>query len=395
MKREIVNWCNYHRGPFENCPHCGYAIGYFDRLEALAKKDVKKAEYDRKKYERMMAKKPRPTCLHCSKEIKGRRRKFCDTQCYAQSAKKRVKANPKPKLGWIPKIKHCLKCQAEFLPKEKAQRLCGPQCRWIPKHKLDRKQKNCSECGKPMPYIKRLFCSVACHHLNENRRKRKGKPVHPKCHFCKKPTNHEWKYCGQKCERRAERARKKERTPPKRPLPVLHLKSAVCSTHFDTIHPTKKFCSHKCGLKSDRNKRRIKEKGKKKPIHTMIKNRLSSRLRELLRKKGRQETNAIGKYMGCTPKEMLAHVERQLEGTDMNWSNYGVFGWHLDHIIPCAKFDLTNEEHVAVCFNWRNIRPLWGVDNYGRQDNVSLLDALEIPKELFEMAEKLGIKLWV
>lgn len=111
--------------------------------------------------------------------------------------------------------------------------------------------------------------------------------------------------------------------------------------------------------------------------------------------KGKQKQNSISKYMGCTPKEMLDHVNKQLEGTDMNWGNYGVFGWHLDHIIPCAKFDLTNEEHVAVCFNWRNIRPLWGVDNYGRQDNVSLLDALEIPRELFEMAEKLGIKLWV
>ena len=101
------------------------------------------------------------------------------------------------------------------------------------------------------------------------------------------------------------------------------------------------------------------------------------------------------KYMGCSPKEMLAHVEMQMLGTDMNLSNYGIFGWHLDHIIPCSYFDMTNDEHLMVCFNWRNIRPLWGKDNIKRQDNVSLFDAMDIPKELFEMAARVGIKLWV
>lgn len=60
-----------------------------------------------------------------------------------------------------------------------------------------------------------------------------------------------------------------------------------------------------------------------------------------------------------------------------------------------SYFDMTNEEHLVVCFNWRNIRPLWGKDNQERQDNVSLFDAMDIPKELFEMATRVGIKLWV
>lgn len=364
----------------------------------IVNENPRRAEINRRKYERKMAKRPRAICAHCSKEIAGHRRKFCDVKCRSDEASKN-----RPKLGWIPKMKNCRKCGTEFLALRPSSCLCGPQCRSIWQSPVPvRPQKHCVECNSPMAYHKRSFCSPACNRISDNRKEREvrkiksaNRPVFTSCHCCKKPTSHGRKYCDRKCKKKTERIRKKERSAPKVPPPVLHCKCDICSTDFDTTHPTKKFCSHKCRLKSERNKRRIKEKGKKKPIHVIIKNRLSGRLRELLRREGRQKTNAISKYMGCTPKEMLAHVDKQLEGTDMNWSNYGVFGWHLDHIIPCAKFDLTNEEHVAVCFNWRNIRPLWGVDNYSRQDNVSLLDALEIPKELFEMAEKLGIKLWV
>jgi hypothetical protein len=26
----------------------------------------------------------------------------------------------------------------------------------------------------------------------------------------------------------------------------------------------------------------------------------------------------------------------------MTWENYGVKGWHIDHIKPCSSFDLTD-----------------------------------------------------
>ncbi len=97
--------------------------------------------------------------------------------------------------------------------------------------------------------------------------------------------------------------------------------------------------------------------------------------------------------MGCTPKEMMKHVESQFKD-GMTWGNYGVFGWHLDHIIPCARFDLTNEDHCRVCFNWRNIRPLWGEHNWMRQEMLTLDEALELDPELVKMANEVGVKLW-
>ncbi len=45
----------------------------------------------------------------------------------------------------------------------------------------------------------------------------------------------------------------------------------------------------------------------------------------------------------------------------MNWDNRRT--WHIDHIRPCASFDLTDPEQQKVCFNFRNLQPLFAIDN--------------------------------
>jgi hypothetical protein len=47
----------------------------------------------------------------------------------------------------------------------------------------------------------------------------------------------------------------------------------------------------------------------------------------------------------------------------MSWENYGRKGWEIDHVRPCASFDLTRHEEVLACFHYTNLRPLWSVDN--------------------------------
>lgn len=48
--------------------------------------------------------------------------------------------------------------------------------------------------------------------------------------------------------------------------------------------------------------------------------------------------------------------------TEMTWENHGSM-WHLDHVIPVARWDLTDLEQVDMCFNWKNISPLSGSEN--------------------------------
>jgi len=61
-----------------------------------------------------------------------------------------------------------------------------------------------------------------------------------------------------------------------------------------------------------------------------------------------------------TPLELMDYLEKMF--TDgMTWDNYGQ--WHLDHIRPCASFDLSDVEQRKACFHFTNLQPLWAKDN--------------------------------
>jgi hypothetical protein len=69
--------------------------------------------------------------------------------------------------------------------------------------------------------------------------------------------------------------------------------------------------------------------------------------------------------IGCGKLELRAHIEAQfLPG--MVWENYGRDGWEIDHIKPCASFDLTDPDRMRECFHYTNLRPLWRIDNMRR-----------------------------
>lgn len=68
------------------------------------------------------------------------------------------------------------------------------------------------------------------------------------------------------------------------------------------------------------------------------------------------------KLLGCSQDEFRAHIEKQFT-SGMTWENYGMDGWTIDHIIPCAQFDLSIPDNQKVCFHYTNLQPLWHIDN--------------------------------
>jgi hypothetical protein len=70
---------------------------------------------------------------------------------------------------------------------------------------------------------------------------------------------------------------------------------------------------------------------------------------------------------GCTVEELRHHLEAQF-ADGMSWENYGRNGWHVDHIRPCASFDLTDPEQQRQCFHYTNLQPLWAADNIRKGD---------------------------
>jgi hypothetical protein len=64
--------------------------------------------------------------------------------------------------------------------------------------------------------------------------------------------------------------------------------------------------------------------------------------------------------LGCNSEFFKEYLENNfLDG--MTWENYGE--WHIDHMKPCAAFDLTNEDDQRKCFHYTNLQPLWALDN--------------------------------
>lgn len=87
---------------------------------------------------------------------------------------------------------------------------------------------------------------------------------------------------------------------------------------------------------------------------------LRCRIRSALSDQGTYKKETTEELLGCSIQEFHQHLESQfLPG--MTWGNRSE--WHIDHIKPCAAFDLTNEEERKACFHYTNLRPLWKKDN--------------------------------
>ena len=101
-------------------------------------------------------------------------------------------------------------------------------------------------------------------------------------------------------------------------------------------------------------------------LNYKILHNLRSRLREAIYKKSDKSDKTLN-LLGCSLDDFMDYLE-SLFNSDMNWENYGLEGWHLDHIRPCASFDLTKPTEQRICFNWRNIQPLWATENLQKND---------------------------
>lgn len=78
-------------------------------------------------------------------------------------------------------------------------------------------------------------------------------------------------------------------------------------------------------------------------------------------------------FLGCSFEHFMKYLESKfLPG--MTWKNYGLNGWHIDHIVPCTAFDLLKKEEQDKCFHYTNLQPLWATTEIARAngDMVSI-----------------------
>jgi hypothetical protein len=96
-----------------------------------------------------------------------------------------------------------------------------------------------------------------------------------------------------------------------------------------------------------------------------IKFRIVRRLRNriycaLVRQKNIRKTKSFISLVGIDKENLWKHLESTFK-PGMNRKNYG--RWHIDHIIPCAAFDLTDPKQQSKCFHYSNLQALWAKEN--------------------------------
>jgi hypothetical protein len=97
------------------------------------------------------------------------------------------------------------------------------------------------------------------------------------------------------------------------------------------------------------------KKRKTDPTFRLIGN-LRSRITMALKGKNVRKAHRTIALIGCSIEALRAHLEKQFTG-GMTWQNYGG-AWHVDHIRPCASFDMAQPEQQRACFHFSNLQPL-------------------------------------
>jgi hypothetical protein len=92
---------------------------------------------------------------------------------------------------------------------------------------------------------------------------------------------------------------------------------------------------------------------------------IRTRLRVALRRQ--YKSGSAVKDLGCSIEYLKAHLESQFK-PGMSWENHG--DWHIDHIIPLSKFDLTNRQEFLKACHFTNLQPLWAIENFRKGDKI-------------------------
>lgn len=89
-------------------------------------------------------------------------------------------------------------------------------------------------------------------------------------------------------------------------------------------------------------------------------------------KKGHKAGSFV-RDLGCSIPELKKYLESKFE-PGMSWSNWSRNGWHIDHILPLAIFDLSNRDEFLKACHYTNLQPMWAAENMKKSKKVIEFD---------------------
>ena len=127
----------------------------------------------------------------------------------------------------------------------------------------------------------------------------------------------------------------------------------------DRINEVKKKYNLKNKIKIRKDKKEWKIKNWRENEEFRLKENLRHRIYMAL--KGTVKSKKTMDLLGTSIDNLWIHLEKSFK-SGMTKDNYGKI-WHVDHIIPCAAFDLSDPKQQTKCFHYSNIQPLWAEEN--------------------------------
>ena len=193
-------------------------------------------------------------------------------------------------------------------------------------------QKKCKKCGV-------VKCTSEFYTRKRHTKTGLKTYVQPSCKVCKKKRDAAWNKANRaKCNERVRECRRRKK---------LGIKPKPRQTHAERIA---------CELKYRR------ERYHSDPSFKLMRN-LRCRLHQAL--KGENKSAATQELLGICADECRKYIEAQFT-KGMTWQNI-----HVDHIVPCASFDLTDPEQQRQCFHYTNLQPLLAKENLSKSATIT------------------------
>ena len=133
------------------------------------------------------------------------------------------------------------------------------------------------------------------------------------------------------------------------------------------------------------NRLKCKDCEREEPISKIIRS-VRSRIFSSIKNKSKHTIQ----YLGCNGLDYLKWILNNVDC--FTFDNYGK-EWHIDHVIPLSKFDITNEEQQLIAFNWRNTMPLSVKENLSKNNKILIPQVEQHYKKLVEYHNKNNLDL--
>jgi len=111
---------------------------------------------------------------------------------------------------------------------------------------------------------------------------------------------------------------------------------------------------------------------KNKPEYKVIKT-LKRRILLAVRKQRTDKAYKSIELLGCSISDLFIHLQQTAINNgylDFNINNYSAKDYHIDHIIPCSVFDLSDPVEQKQCFHWTNLQILSSRENISKSNKI-------------------------